>query len=150
MARLKATVETALFKLVLAWSLIVLVGFAWKLGVWYKIADFAGADGLGEVGKWLTAMAAPLELSGWQVAAAINSLLAWGLFFRADGLIKQRANGLEVSTTAVAREWAFFQTIRTTLSLYTIACTVYITAAVAWSIDWPPVRFILVPWSAGG
>jgi hypothetical protein len=75
-------------------------------------------------------------------------VLAWLFFFHADQHLLAQGTSEAWPEGWVRREYALFQVVRTTLSLYVIACTFYITAAVAWQTEWPPIRFVLFPWSA--
>ena len=79
---------------------------------------------------------------------AFNALLTWGFFFHADQHLLAQGTSEAWPESWIRREYASFQVVRTTLSLYVIACTFYITAAVAWQTEWPPIRFVLFPWSA--
>lgn len=144
---MRATISTSLFKLILGWSAFVLLLFGGKVALWLEITQLADLTHLRALGVWLRAMAAPQELPLWQLAGALNALLAWVFYLLIDGAVKDHANGLPVSADGAARQWAIFQAVRTTLSLYTIACTFYITAHAAWAIDWPPLRFVLFPWA---
>jgi hypothetical protein len=95
-----------------------------------------------------TRLVAPFELPLWQVTSAISAGLAWAFFFRAKRHLLAK-NLTEAWPEAwVEREYVAFQGVRTTLSLYAIACTFYIAAATAWQTEWPPIRFILFPWTA--
>ena len=102
---------------------------------------------LGQLGVALTRLADPLHLPLWQVAAAINALLALIFFLHADQVLLAQGTSEAWSEVWVRREYAVFQAVRATLSVYVIFCTFYITAAVAWQTEWPPIRFVLFPWS---
>jgi hypothetical protein len=78
----------------------------------------------------------------------LNALLAWVFFFHADRHILAQGTSEAWPEGWVRREYALFQVVRTTLSLYVIACTFHIAASVAWQIEWPPICFVLFPWTA--
>ena len=131
----------------LGYSLIVIFGFILKIALLFGIWRFAKLDWLGPLGVLATRIVAPLELPLWQVASAINAGLAWAFFFRAKRHLLAK-NSTEAWPEAwVAHEYVVFQGVRTTFSLYAIACTFYIAAATAWQTEWPPIRYILFPWT---
>jgi hypothetical protein len=103
---------------------------------------------LGPLGGLATRLVAPFELPLWQVASAINAGLAWAFFFRAKRHLLATNTTEAWPESWVEREYVMFQGVRTTLSLYAIACTFYIAAATAWQTEWPPIRFILFPSTA--
>jgi hypothetical protein len=144
--RFKVTLRTAWFKFMLAYSTFALLGFAAKLVLLVGVWQFANLDWLGPLGVAVTRLVAPLELPLWQVAGALNALLAWVFFFRADQHVQAQGTVEAWPEAWIGREYAAFQALRTTLSLYVIACTFYITAAVSWRTEWPAIRIVLFPW----
>jgi hypothetical protein len=79
----------------------------------------------------------------WQVASALNAVLVWAYFFRAERHLLARDTTEAWPDTWMEREYVAFQAVRTTFSLYAIACTLSITAVTAWHIKWP--HFIFFP-----
>jgi uncharacterized membrane protein YkgB len=134
-------------KLMLIYSLFVIAGFAAKVllivGIWKSVQ----LNWPGPVGELGTRLVDPLYLPLWQITSALNAIMAWGFFFRAERHLLAR-NSTEAWPEAwVRREYVGFQAVRTTLSLYAIACTFYLAAATAWQTEWPPIHVILFPWS---
>ena len=68
----------------------------------------------------------------WQLASAINGLIAWALYLATDWLLATPPQ----KATDVGRLLAMTFIVRRILSAYAIACTVYILA----SATWPAIR----------
>jgi hypothetical protein len=133
-------------KLVLTYSIFVILGFTLKLVLLYEVWRFENLSWLGPLGILATRLVAPAELPLWQVAAALNGVLAWAYFSLARRHVLARNKPTEAWPEGwIEREYVAFQAARTTLSLYAIACTFYIAAATAWQTRWPPIHFILFP-----
>jgi hypothetical protein len=146
--RIKLNVRQPWSKLMLIYSLFVLAGFAAKVLLVFGAWKFAQLDWLGPVGELIIRLVEPLYLPLWQITSALNALISWGFYFRAERHLLAR-NSTEAWPEAwVRREYVAFQAVRTTLSLYAIACTFYLAAATAWQAEWPPIRLILFPWSS--
>jgi hypothetical protein len=148
MARLFVMTRSAWSKTMLVYSAFVLLAFLAKLALLFGIWHLANLEWLGPLGVAATRLAAPFELPLWQVAGALNALLAWLFFFHADQHLLAQGTTEAWPEVWLRREYVLFQLARTSLSLYVIACTFYIAAAVAWQTEWPPIRFVLFPWSA--
>jgi hypothetical protein len=116
-------------KLMLGYSLIVIFFFILKIalifGYWRLELDLGGQLGLA------TRIVAPLELPLWQVTSAINGVLAWAFFFRAKRHLLAKDSTEAWPEAWIQHEYVVFRGVRTTLSLYAIACTYYIAAATA-------------------
>ena len=108
---------------------------------------FPQLGSLGELGEALTQLTDPVRLPLWQVMAAFNALLAWAYFFHADVHLLARGTAEGWPKSWIRRENSFVTATRCTISLYSIACTFYVIATVAWNMEWPKVRLILFPWS---
>jgi hypothetical protein len=133
-------------KVVLTYSIIVILGFMLKLELLSAAWKFENLSWLGPLGGLATQLVAPLELPLWQIASALNGGLAWAYFFQGRRHLLARNKTTEAWPEAwVEREYVAFQALRTTLSLYAIACTLYIAALTAWQAEWPPIHFILLP-----
>jgi hypothetical protein len=132
-------------KVVLVYSLIILLAFCLKFCLIFRVWEFADLSWLGTLGQFATRVVAPLEIPVWQIGTAINAILAWAFYFRAKQHLISR-NSIEASSQPLINaEYAMYQATRTALSLYAITCTLYIAAVTAWEIEWPPMRFILFP-----
>ena len=107
----------------LVYSGLVLLAFLAKCSLLFGIWHLANLDWLGQVGIAATRLAAPFEMPGWQVAGAVNALLALVFFFHADRHILAQGTTQAWPEVWVRREYAFFQVIQTTLALYVIFCT---------------------------
>lgn len=147
-ARLVVMTRSAWSKAMRAYSAIVALDFIAKLALLFGMWKLANLDWLGPLGVAATRLAAPLDLPLWQAAGALNAVLVWVFFFHADQHLLAQGTAEAWSEDSIRREYAIFQAVRTILTLYVIACTFYIAAAVAWQTEWPPIRFVLFPWSA--
>jgi hypothetical protein len=147
--RIRVSVETALAKVILAYSTLTLVFFLVKLTPLLAAWWVFNLNWLGPLGIFLTRLVAPSELPLWQVASGINAILAWAFFFRANRHLVAEGTTEEWPERWLQREYVTFQVVRTTLSIYAIICTFYIGAATASGAEWPPIHFILFPSEAG-
>jgi hypothetical protein len=142
--RIKLYVKQPSTKLMLAYSIFVILGFGVKIisifGLW-RIEEAAPLGALGELARGLVGRCRELPL--WQVASALTAVLTWAYFLRT------KRHWLAKDTTEawpeawMEREYVTFQAVRTTLSLYAIACTLSIAAVTAWRLKWP--HFIFFP-----
>jgi hypothetical protein len=129
----------------LAYSIFVVLGFVVKLGLLFEVWKFMNLSWFGPLEVLATRLVAPYEMPLWQVTSALNAGLAWAYFFRAQRYLLARDTTEAAPETRIEREYVAFQVVRTTFSLYAIACTLYIAAATAWQTRWPPIHFILFP-----
>ena len=139
--------RSAWSRMMRTYSLIVLVGFCAKLAILFGVWKLRRSGWLGPLGIATTELARLLiSLSGGcrraKRSVGMGRLLSCGS-------TPPGAGTAEAATEpGCGEEFAAFQVARTTLSLYVIACTFYITASVAWQTDWPPIRVIPFPWMA--
>jgi hypothetical protein len=98
-ARLVVMTRSAWAKTMLAYSALVLLAFLAKLALLLGIWHLANLDWLGPLGVAASRLAAPFQLPLWQIAGALNALLAWLFFFQADRHI------LVPSRPTHSREW---------------------------------------------
>ena len=94
----------------------------------------------------LNAYLAPLEMPRWHIAAAINSVLAWVLFFMADSAVARYQREVpvnEVRLNVLVRSMAL---IRGVLTLYTVATGLYIAASLVEKWGLPPIGKKWFPW----
>jgi hypothetical protein len=146
--RIEVGIRQPWMKFVLVYSLFVMAAFMLKMGVIFHLWTFLEITRLGSLGGLAMRLVAPFDLPLWQMASAMNAGMAWAFFFRAKRHLLAN-NSTEAWPEAwIEREYVGFQGIRTTLSLYAIACTFYIAAATAWQTEWPPIHLILFPWAA--
>jgi hypothetical protein len=146
--RIVLSVGQPLEILMLIYSVVVIIGFTAKVLLIVGVWKFAQLNWLGPVGELATRLVEPVYLPLWQITSAVNAVMAWAFYFRAERHLLAR-NSTEAWPEAwVQREYVGFQAVRTTLSLYAIACTFYLAAATAWQTEWPPIRLILFPWSS--
>jgi hypothetical protein len=144
--RIQLDVKLPSTKLMLAYSICVALGFVVKLGLLFEVWKFTKLSWSGPPLEVLaTRLVAPYDLPLWQVTSALNAGLAWAYFFRAKRYLLARYTAEAAPERRIQREYVAFQVVRTIFSLYAIACTLYIAAATASQIQWPPIHLILFP-----
>jgi hypothetical protein len=131
----------------LTYSVFVIIAFAFKIALMLGAWRFGNLDWLGPVGVLATRLFAPFKVEVWQVTSTLNAALAWIFFFRASRHLLARSTSDAWPEAWVRKEYAIFQAVRTTFSLYAIVCTLYIAATTAWQVEWPPICIILFPWT---
>jgi hypothetical protein len=145
--RMDHQIHTPWNKLMLSYSCIVVAAFGFKVALYIGVLESISLENISRVGALFTRLIAPTVLPGWQVAAFINALLAWAFLFWAVPQLRAhtRHSAEARSEASLRREYTSFQAVRTTLSLYSIACTFYIAASTAWQTEWPTIHFVLFP-----
>ena len=148
--RMDYHLHTPWYIMTLMYSGFVVLGGALKIALYIGVWRFINLQSFGPVGELATRLVAPTELPGWQIASFINALLAWAFGFWAVPQLRAHAkHSTEArSEASLRREYTGFQAVRTTLSLYSIACTFYIAASTAWQTEWPAIRFVIFPWTS--
>ncbi len=145
--RIDLMVRQAWYKVILAYSILVLLVLAFKAALLFGAWQFFDLHTLGPLGSMITRMIAPLKVPLWQVASGANAVLALAFFFRADRHLLARNTSQALPTAWIELEYVCFQVTRTTLSMYAIVCVLYIATSTAWEAVWPPVELILFPWT---
>jgi hypothetical protein len=143
--RIRLNLTLASTKLMLTYSIFVLIGFILKLGLLFEVWKFTQLQWFGPLEVLATRLVAPYALPLWQVTSALNAGLAWAYFFLAQRYLLAQNTTEAPPETRIKREYVAFQVVRTAFSLYAIACTLYIAAATAWQTRWPPIHLILFP-----
>jgi hypothetical protein len=157
--RLREICKAALYRVMRLYSLVVAVLFLAKLYVlwswhelmtnwsqWPELAEMWARIPQSDV---LNAYIVPPEIPPWQLAAAINAVLAWIAFFIADLLLVRSEKHQSLPGDWLNDAFRWVAIVRNTLSLYAIACTLYITVELALEGRWdlPPLGAKLFPWS---
>lgn len=147
--RLVMLVESPWSRAMRAWSVVVTLLFLAKLALLFQLWRMAGLAGTGPLGEVVQRIVAPVELPLWQVMSFVNAVLAWAFWFRArDHLIAhERRSAYAWPEAWIRTEYAIFTVVRNTITLYVIACTLYIVATTALRANWPPLCLVLFPWS---
>jgi hypothetical protein len=145
--RIALNVKHPWTKLMLIYSLFVIAAFAAKILLLFHVWEFAELHLLGPLGELIMRLVEPFYLTSWQLTGFFSAGIAWLFFLRATRHLLARYSTEAWPEAWIQREYVGLQTVRTTLSLFTIACTFYIAATTAWQTEWPPIRIILFPWS---
>lgn len=146
--RIAITIKSSWFKVMLLYSVAVFFLFIGKLALVFSVWKLRNLEWLGPLGTLTMRLVSPFDLPLWQVAGAINASLVLIFFVRAERHLLAQNSAEAWPDAWIQREYAIIQTVRTTLSLYIVACTFYIAATTAWQTELPPLRFILFPWTA--
>ena len=109
-----------------------------------KLKTFASTN------EWFQSLDVLIEhkrVPGWQVAAFINIILVFVLYFYSDEMSYRLRNVTTDSPTIHDSIERWLKFTRGLLSIYTVSCTVYLTATLAFDIRWPAFDFVVFPWS---
>ncbi|MEM9670853.1 MAG: hypothetical protein AAF950_18240 [Pseudomonadota bacterium] len=135
----------ALYRVMRWYSVIILIVFAWKLTIWFGPQMVLLNSAFKPL---LEPFIEPARMPLWQLASAINALLAFGLYLLAEqqlGRMKQEGNPYTRSDGTIKWHIGTITVIRNTLALYTIACTIIIGWKVVAEVEWPALEFVLFP-----
>ena len=135
-----------LSRIITAYSVIILAALASKLAmmvIWDGFADWWAQTPLGNI---LAIYVAPAEVPLWQVAAAINAIVAISLFVFAGAALMRFGAPDEWPHKRIEVVVRSLVVVRSSLTLYTIACTLYITLEAAKEWDLPALGMKLFPW----
>lgn len=133
-------------RIILVYSICVL------LAIIAKVVAYVTWSGFGEwindtaIGRFAVIYVVPGEMPIWQVAAGINSVLAIGLFIFAGSALFRIEHDQAWPEGHVVRVLRVSTAVRGVFSLYTIACTLYITVRAASDWNWPPLGTKVFPW----
>ena len=130
------------------YSIFVLIAFAWKIAIWLGWYRLTSLIQDARIAPLLEPYIAPAQLPLWQLGAAVSAFLAWLLYFLADKHLRaiKRDDPNRASDASIKRQIWTITVTRSTLALYTIACTLYITISIAADYQWPPLEIVLFPW----
>jgi len=81
----------------------------------------------------------------WHIAAALNAVLAWAIFFKAERLVGTPQLNDPGRAEILKSQFTTLLVIRNFLTVYTVLCTLYITVQIATSFGLP--RVVLFPWT---
>jgi hypothetical protein len=143
--RVYVQISQPYYKVVLIWSVIVMLAMIFKVGLLFAVWRFWQLERLGPLGVFTTRLVAPYDLPIWQVTSAVSAVLAWVWYFCAKRHLIAKDTTEAWPESWLKTQYVTFQVIRTILTLYTIFCTFVIGAATAWQMEWPPIHFILFP-----
>ncbi len=142
--------DRATFKLARAVGVLSIVVFAVRLmaalswnelvGWWEQLprAIQRGADAYLNLNR--------VSIPIWMWASLANALLVWGLWIFADNMLTKHARSGEPIPDSVQTTLRSSLLARGALSIYTISCLLYTTAALVPTLDWPPLGSRLFPW----
>ena len=144
--RLQLFEKSDLFRIVLFVSGAALLLFTSKLILWNEIAQASNTWNESIGGRILSIHVAPGVIEWWQIATALNSAIAIGLWLYVRSCLRHDEAGVPRRETVVERllVWGLF--VRRLLTTYTILCVgyLYLREAVAWQL--PPLGGNPFPW----
>ena len=107
-------------------SVGVLLALAGKIALMFTVAGFVGWWNEHKILLFLKPLVAPQTLPLWQLASALNSVLAIGMWLYARHVKHLATTHRQPSDRTLLLRWRVYSTVALALSLYTIACTVLI------------------------
>ena len=107
-------------------SVGVLLALAGKIALMLTVAGFVGWWNEHKILLFLKPLVAPQTLPLWQLASALNSVLAIIMWFYARHVKHLATTHRQPSDRTLLLLWRVYSTVALSLSLYTIACTVLI------------------------
>jgi hypothetical protein len=140
---LRDVVRLTFYKLSRLYSGIVILLFAGK--IWLFFAFSQVAHSLDSFPGWIVLghYVLPDEIPLWHMAAALNAVLAWVIFFQAERHMEDSQFSIPQPDALQNRFKALLVT-RNVLSIYTALCTLYITWQITTAFSIPRLR--VVPW----
>jgi hypothetical protein len=128
------------------YSTIVLALFVGKLYIWVVWLE-VGAR-LSQFYGWtvISSYLVPESIPIWHIAAAVNAVLTWIIYFRTERFLHFVDHGIPTSEKAMDKFFSMTFAIRNALSIYTAVCTLYITKELSGLGQLPGLRFVGFPW----
>jgi hypothetical protein len=88
----------------------------------------------------------PAGIPPWQIAAALNAISTWAVYFVAEWYLILIRHRIPVYESTLDRGLRAGSVVRGLLALYTIACTIYIVVRASSAWELPPLETKLFPW----
>ena len=144
--RLRLFEKSDLFRFVLFVSAVALLLFTSKLILWNELIQASNTWNESIGGRILTIHVAPGAIEWWQIATALNSTIAIGLWLYVRSCLRHDEAGVPRRETVVERLLASGLFVRRLLTSYTILCVgyLYLREAVTWQL--PPLGGKPFPW----
>jgi hypothetical protein len=151
LSALRSVVRLAMHKAIRVYAAVVFGLVAFKVAAFYAVAPWSARCAQLLKPEFCAEVIMPDALPWWQVAGALNAGLAWVAYWAADAVLQRfegkRAEGARAEFgPALEGAFRFFWFIRSALSIYTIACTIYLAAQLTGRWGLPPLGAKLVPW----
>ncbi len=96
-----------------------------------------------DTSHFLSLYLAPLEIPIWQLASAVNAILAWLTLFIAETALQRASKGAQISGASIVTVRALWF-IGGVLTVYTVMCLAYNVITLEW--DLIPIGNRLFPW----
>ena len=144
--RLSLFEKSDLFRIILFVSAAALLLLAGKVVFWNELSQAAKTWNESIGGRILTIHAAPGVIEWWQLATALNSTIAIGLWLYVRSWLRHDDVGVPRRETVVEPllGWGLF--VRRLLTAYTITCVVYLYVREATTWQLPELGGKLLPW----
>lgn len=141
-------ISTAIHKIRLIYAGLYTLAFATKFSVLVGILTIGANIQNTRAKEIFNAYFVPDAIPPWQYASLINCILAVSMFFIADFAVTNidRDKGWDAVPLALDYFVRIAKIIAGVLTIYTIACTVYIAYTLVPGIDWPPLGTRVFPW----
>lgn len=127
-------------------ALFVLTLLAVKVYIYSAWSDFAPSWRTIPGHRLLDAVVMPEAFPPWQIASVINAILAWALYLVADWAVARWDRGPWINEKLIEVTLRWLALVRGVLSVYTIACGIYLAASLSGRFDLPPMGTCILPW----
>jgi len=147
--RLEQINKSSLGHLTVLFALLTITALIAKIMVYNGLFVLSEKLFAGELGKLIFDYIAPTTLPVWQLASATNALIALVLYFWASDQLIKLSDARDPATNS-SQDGALraASALRATLSVYTIACLLYLAIGRAKVLHLPPLGSHLFPWSS--
>jgi hypothetical protein len=138
--------ELALYRITRAFAACLLLLFTAKVYIFCSWSDLTASWRAIPGYRVLDAVVMPEAFPAWQIASAINAILAWLLYLAADSAIARWKRGSQINEGAIEVMLRWISLARGVLSVYTILCGIYLAASLSGRLDLPPMGTAIRPW----
>lgn len=138
--------ELVQYRLTRWFAALVLLLFIAKVYIYYAWSDLASSWRFIPGHRLLEAIVMPEAFPPWQVASAVNAILAWVLYIAADRFLVRWRRGSTVSLGAIEVMLRWLSLVRGALSIYTIVCGIYLAASLVDRLGLPAMGARILPW----
>lgn len=135
--------EVLFYRLALLYSCAVLLVFALKIWGFLSVLDHCAKLLNVAVCEYVIV---PVDVPPWQLAAVINAVLGVALFLASDLLLVRLRHGIHFSDYIWSPFIKWLRFCRGVLTIYTVACAIYIVAVMSERWVLPPLGTRFFPW----
>jgi hypothetical protein len=131
---------------VAAFMLALFAAKVYIYSIYSTTGDFATSRRVTPGGSPLDAVVMPETFPFWQVAVAVNAILAWSVYLAAEWMAAGWDSGWRISEKKSKVMFYWLSLVRGVLSVYTIGCGTYFAASATEWFGLPPMGVGVLPW----